>query len=232
MADMDRTAIITLAREYVGITDEAKGGLTNALLNPKVNHVLNRMCLLAEAPRTVFYLSTTAGSKYLPYEDQLLWIKQVTYIPTSGNPYDLNLMDGAVFPTFQQRPKVYWHTAVNIPDVNGRSTPTLGLHPYPNEGDGTTKNVRVEAFQKVKDLSIATDIPEFVSAIHPYVAAGLAIEMMLLHPDRHRANGPELKLRFQEGVEQIRKLTHGAASKRPSRDTDVRGYGAAFARRV
>jgi hypothetical protein len=231
MADMDRSAIVLLAREHAGITDASKGGPNDAALAVKLNHVLDRMCLLAEAPRTVYYLSTKFNDKYLPLDDQLLWISKVVFIPPTGTPYELDLVDGAIFPTTNGNPRVYWHTAVNVPDVNGRSTPTLGLHPIP-QIVGADKNVRVDVFQKIKPLTGPTDVPELVSVLHQYLAAGLALDILMLFPDRYRKNGPQLEVRFREGVNMLRLITHGAAKNRAAKSSDVQRYTTILSNRV
>jgi len=230
MPIMQRSDIYVLAREIVGITDPNKGGLTNAELAPKVNHAISRLCALAEAPRTVFYLTTVFNDKYLPYDDQLLWIEQVTFIPPTGQPYDLDLVDVAPFPTANGNPRVYWHTAVNVPDAAGPSTPTLGLNPIPQVA-GANKNVRVSAFQKAKDLAADSDIPEFQSVVHPYLAWVLAADWLMLHPVRYREIGSTVNARVAEGVQVVRNLAHGSM-KRPARRTDVMNYRSMFSRRV
>jgi len=230
VATMNRDAIFVLTREIVGITDETKGGLTNAELNAKVNHAISRLCLLAEAPKTVFYLSTSFNDKYLPYDDQLLWIDQVTFIPPTGQPYNLDYVDEAVFPTMNGNPRVYWHTAVNVPDPTGPSTPSLGVNPIP-QVVGAFHNVRVTAYQRAKDLNSPTDIPEFVSAVHPYIAWVLAEDWLMLHPKRWAEIGGNVKARVKEAIHVVNLLTYGA-HKKPARKTDVMQYSSMLSRRV
>lgn len=230
MADMTRDQIIALAREIMGITDANKGGLTATELNVKINHAISRLCVLAEAPKTVFYLTTVFNDKYLPYDDQLLWIDQVTFIPPTGQAYDLDYMDRAVFPPMNGNPRQYWHTHVNVPDANGRSTPTLGLNPIP-QIVGASKNVRVTAYQKAKDLASGTDIPEFLSAVHPYLAYLLVDDWLPTHPRKLAEIGAHVKSRVAEAVTVVRNLAYGA-KKKPSHSSDVMNYHAMLVRRV
>jgi hypothetical protein len=230
MADMNRSDIILLARQIMGFTDGTKGGLDDNELATKVNHCLSRLCLLAEAPKTVFYLTTVFDDKYLPYDDQLLWIDQVTFIPPTGQAYDLDYVDRAVFPPSNGNPRSYWHTHVNVPDADGRSTPTLGLNPIP-QISGANKNVRVTAYQKVKDLASSSDIPEFVSAVHPYVAYMLVDDWLPMHPRKLAEIGAHVKSRVAEAVMIVRNLAYGA-KKKPSRSSDVQGYASMMVRRV
>lgn len=204
MADMNRDAIIVKARQLVGVTDPTKGGPADSDLYVPLTNAIDRFALEAAALKTVMKLSTKASDKYLPMVDEIHWPIQVSFVDTDGRAWPLGVLEVAPRPgMLGTRPENWWLTAVNVPDVSGRSTPTLGINPYVNyDGNG---NVIVECIQSPKDLSLGTDIPELVSSLHSYIADALALEMLPMFPERMFLE-PMLERRRSRGIAAFKAL--------------------------
>lgn len=222
MADMTRDQLVFRARQMLGATDPTKGGPTDAELYPVLDNAIKKFCVEAGALRSVFKLSTKANDKYLPFIDEILWPIAVSFLDVDGLAYPLRVTDIAPRPgSIGPRPSVWWLTAVNVPDVNGRSTPTMGIDPAVSyNGAG---NVLLEAFQLPQDVQgAAGNVPELVSALHPYLATCLALEAVEMFPEKADFIGKWERDRAR-GMDVFRKLSKPTA-KAPFTGKDVKGY--------
>ena len=218
---MTRDDLFAKGRRLLGVTDETKGGPTNAELLPDLNNAIEGFVAEAGALKSNFKLSTQANDKYLPLIDEILWPITVSFVDADGRAYQLDQVLVAPRPgSLGGRPNVWWETAVNVPDITGPSTPSLAIDPYVNyTGVG---NVLVEAIQLQQPLVSAGDIPELKTCLHRYLAFAFALEILPLFPDKLNLEG-YLERHRARGIDLFKSLARAEAHSVGGRD--VKGYG-------
>jgi len=180
---MTRAQIRTKVRQLVGATDATKGGPVDSVFDTAIDEGINRFCIESGALHSVHKLSTKALDKYLPLIDEILWPKTVSFVDSDGRRWPLDLVEVAPSPgILGTRPQVWWLTAVNVPDVTGPSTRTIGIDPYVNlNGNG---NVIIEDVQMPQVLGGDSAVPEIHGSMHMFTAYYAAIELVSLFPEK------------------------------------------------
>lgn len=230
IAGWDRTKTVTKSRIILGVTDATKGGPADSVFEGQIDAALRRYALLAKALQTNIKLATKANDKYLPLVDEILWPITVSFVDSEGTSYGLDLVEVAPRPgTIEDRPRVWWLTSVNVPDVTGPAVRTIGIDPAVNWAPAPGEfNVLLEAMQLPQDFSGASGTAEIHVALQPYISYFLAHEMLGLFPEK-MDRLPLILQMEQEAVEQFKLMT-SAQFKTPKSRKNVRNYGAGAGR--
>jgi len=204
MANFTRDELIAEARRIVGKTDATKGGADDTVYAKLVNVAIGDLCRDAKALKSVFFLDTKGGDKYVPLIDEILWIEQAQFMPLGGGmPVPMSLLDGPVLPTVPGIPTSWWWTALNVPDINGPSVRTIGIHPF--TATDMDDVIRVDAFQRAKSLTAGTDVPEIHELFHETIAIRVAYYAILPYREKHSLL-PELRNEWRRGVEEFKEF--------------------------
>ncbi len=221
MAQMTFDDIEAESRRLIGKTDATKGGLDSPGYKKLINKSIMDLCRDGKALRSVIYLNVKANDKYVQLLKEILWIEDLFYVGAgTGLPYPMDPVDQAVLPTLAGLPRVYWYTAVNVPDVNGPSTRSIGIHPYrPGDEAGA---LRASVFQLAKDLAAGGDVPEIHDLFHETIAFRAAWYASWPYKELAYLR-PELKREYLIGVDEFKTFARVAA-KVPPRTSDVMNY--------
>jgi hypothetical protein len=221
IAPMLVSEVISKARQILGATDPAKGGPDDTAFLGNVAHAMNRFALKAKAMRSAWELSIDANDEYVTLEEEILWPTSVTFVDSDGVRHPMAQVYGEPTPTLTgDRPRVWWLTAVNVPDSAGVSTRAIGVQPTLPV---TTPDCLVlEVIQLPQPPVDGTSVPEIAVVLHPYIAFFLAEEMISLYPERIGLLS-WIQARQNEGVEEFKRLSSGSVKLDPG-NIDVRGY--------
>lgn len=218
---MTRDEMVAEARRLVGKTDASKGGASDVVYARVVNQAAQDFCVDSESLRTVKYYSTKQNDKYLPLDRETIWPIQVVFIPLSGDAYALDITHESIPQMNSGNPRVWWPTAVNVPDATGPSTRSIGIDPVtPYVG---ASNVKIECFQLPVELTAAGSVSEIFESFHQSVCARAAWLIVPQYRDL-QWKLPYLQAEYARGLNRAKAIASMTKNIRPA-SSDVMRYG-------